>query len=478
MKISPDLFINLSMLKFLLSIVSAFAVFGLQSQTLNYYYGNLHAHTDYSDGNQDKATSGVSTPSASYEYAKLSNHMDFLGISEHNHYSGGSVGMKVQNYTLGIAQASAATTGTFLAMYGMEWGVSSVTYSGHLIIYGFDQLIGWETESWGPNYTIYNDKLDYNGIFTKVRNNPNAFCTLAHPSNTDYSNLSNSPKSLTYDSAIVGSVFRNGPAFSTSTNYYDFASGDYFGYYKKMLSKGYHIGISYDHDNHNTTFGRVNAGRLVVMAPALNVTDFTNAMKNMHFYASDDWNCKMDFKINTSIIGDSTSGITYPTINVSHNDMDGELADSIKIWSGVEGSGSYATVIKAVKYTNTLSYTDNAIAPGSNRYYFIEVIQNDGDRIITSPIWYKVSNIISVEEYKKDVSIVMFPNPVNDVLYISTNLNDKYTVELFDVSGKCVMTEHYDTGDIRISTDKFESGFYSIKISSDKFSRVQKLIIE
>jgi hypothetical protein len=201
-------------------------------------------------------------------------------------------------------------------------------------------------------------------------------------------------------------------------------------------------------------------------------------MKNMHFYGSDDWNTRMDLKINSSIMGDSTSGMIQPTINFIHNDPDGELADSIKLWSGVEGSGAYPVIIATGKSMNTLSFTDNSIAPGANKYYFIEVKQADGDRIITSPIWYRVSNAIGVEEYQKNISLVTFPNPVSDVLYISTNLNDKYTVELFDVSGKCVLSEFHNSNDIKISTGKFESGFYSLKISSDKFSKTQKLIIE
>ncbi|MBK7667094.1 MAG: hypothetical protein IPJ32_06895 [Sphingobacteriaceae bacterium] len=69
----------------------------------------------------------------------------------------------------------------------------------------------------------------------------------------------------------------------------------------------------------------------------------------------------MDFKINTSIMGDSTSGLGRPTINFVHTDLDGETADSIKVWSGIEGSGIYSTVSNVVKSSNTLSFTDNAM---------------------------------------------------------------------------------------------------------------------
>ena len=105
-------FIVLKNLLFILVFIGSATC--VQSQTLNYYFGNLHAHTAYSDGNKDAATSGVSTPSASYAYAKLSQNFDFLGISEHNHYSSANnPGMFLSLYAPGLAQAAAATTSTF-----------------------------------------------------------------------------------------------------------------------------------------------------------------------------------------------------------------------------------------------------------------------------------------------------------------------------------------------------------------------------
>ncbi|MCX6293447.1 MAG: hypothetical protein NT127_04030, partial [Sphingobacteriales bacterium] len=69
------------------------------SGVYNYYYGNLHAHSSYSDGNKD---STAFTPANDYAYAKNSLGMDFLGISEHNH---AGAGMSINDWPLGVAQA-------------------------------------------------------------------------------------------------------------------------------------------------------------------------------------------------------------------------------------------------------------------------------------------------------------------------------------------------------------------------------------
>src|SRR5436190_6483730 len=71
--------------------------------TYNYYFGNLHAHSDYSDGNDDHP--GY-TPADDYNYAMTAQCMDFLGISEHNHYSSNdNPGNTIANYHKGPIQA-------------------------------------------------------------------------------------------------------------------------------------------------------------------------------------------------------------------------------------------------------------------------------------------------------------------------------------------------------------------------------------
>ncbi|MCX7728072.1 MAG: T9SS type A sorting domain-containing protein [Bacteroidia bacterium] len=436
----------------------------ISSQTLNYYFGNLHAHTAYSDGNKDATTSGCNNPTCSFAFAKASLHFDFLGISEHNH---ASAGLTKSNFQSGYTQALAANQeGVFLCLWGMEWGVTTNPGDGHVVIYGFgNQLLGWES----GNYDIYVAKSNYDALFKKVKNNPNAFCYLAHPGYNDFGYLATNPYNATYDSAIVGVPFRSGLAFSTNTSYSDYPSGDYFNYYRILLSKGYKIGIGYDHDNHYTTFGRNNAGRLVVLAPSLTTDNLFYAMKNMHFYGSDDWNAKIDFKVNTTyIMGDIVTAATDPTITVLHNDDDGEMADSIKLWSGYSGSGIYPTVIKVVKNNNILSFVDNTISFNSQKYYFIEIIQQDGQKIVTSPVWYKkdtTAAILPVFPMSQN-NLLIFPNPSRSHLNILFN-EKPYDLKIYDVSGRLIFSNHIDEADSNIDISSFKEGIYFIQIEKD-----------
>jgi len=463
-----------------------FAAFLIQasliSQTNNYYFGNLHSHTGLSDGNKDSSTSGVSKPAGSYAYAKLSQNFNFLGISEHNHYSSNNnPGFQIQSWPIGLSEASAANQeGTFLTLFGMEWGVSS-TYNGHVIIYGFNQLIGWEA----GNYDIYNAKTDYDGLFKKVKNNPNSFCYLAHPGFTDFSTagtsttaLAYSPYNAAYDSAIVGTPLRSGLAFSTFTDYSDYPAGNYFSYYKKLLSIGYHLGIGYDHDNHYTNFGRSNGGRLVVITPTLTTANFFTAMKQMNFYGSDDWNAKVSFNCGSNIMGSILSGSTNPTFNVIHNDMDGELADTIKIWKGISGNQQYAQVVSITPQNNTATFSDTGLNPGIEYYYFAEIKQTDGQWIVTSPIWYTYSGPVGITENKNTFEFNYFPNPVSHKLYVSMADCDVYTVSLIDITGRVVYEKTFNENSIELNLSEISKGIYSIKVSNNKTSVIKKLIVE
>jgi hypothetical protein len=453
-----------------------------QAQTYNYYFGNLHSHTGFSDGNKDSTSSGVSQPAGSYAYAKLSQHFDFLGISEHNHYSSANnPGFRIQSYAIGLSQAAAANQeGTFLTPFGMEWGVSS-NYNGHIVIYGFNQLIGWEA----GNYDIYNAKTDYDGIFRKIKNNASAFCYLAHPQSSDYSlngtsatALTNMPYNATYDSAIVGTPLRSGLAFSTFTDYSDYPSGNYFWYFKKLLSIGYHVGIGYDHDNHYTNFGRSNGGRLVIVTPTLTTANLYNAMKNMNFYGSDDWNAKVAFTSGTNIMGAQLTGSVYPTFNITHNDGDGELADSIKIWRGVSQSGSYAQPISITLQSNTKTFTDAGLTPNLEYYYFAEIKQNDGDWIVTSPIWYTYSGAVGIKENAQAIEFNYFPNPVSQKLFLSINSSEAYHVSITDITGRNVYEHTFTTANSEIDMHLFKKGIYSFKVQSGNYSLTRKLVVE
>lgn len=171
----------------------------------------------------------------------------------------------------------------------MEYGV--ISKGGHVVIYGSDKLIGWEP----GNFDVYSAKSDYNSLFNLLSANRKTFATLAHLAQTDYGNLAARPYDLKADQAVCGVAISSGPAFSKKTDYSDKAPISFLSYYKRLLSLGYIVGPVIDHDNHNTTFGRMSASRTAVLARALSRDSIIDAYRSNRFYATQDWNAVVGF---------------------------------------------------------------------------------------------------------------------------------------------------------------------------------------
>jgi hypothetical protein len=369
----------------------------------NYYFGTLHAHSDYSDGNKDHP--GFK-PTDDYNYALGSHGMDFLGISEHNHFSSlDNPGNELAKYHSGLLEAASFTAAHpgFLALYGMEWGV--ISGGGHVVVYGDDMndLFGWESNvngNVGPNYDVYVPKSVYTGptgLFKTVNDYvaKNTFATLAHPNNTDYNNLSNVAYDAQADSAISGVAVESGPATSTNTSYTNPGSSMfYLWYYQKLLSKGYHLGPTIDHDNHNTTFGRTTNARTAVLAPVLTQTELMKAIHDMHFYATEDYDTKVDFTVNNRIMGSIFTDRNAPSISVNVTDATDDYSGAlIRVMYGVPGSNVLPVVVDSV-FGSSLNFVDNNLPNNATGYYYIDITKGS-TRTVTSPIWYTRTCVIT-----------------------------------------------------------------------------------
>lgn len=357
-----------------------------------YMYGNLHAHSSYSDGNKKDLSK---KPIDDFTFARDALCMDFLGISEHNH---AGAGMSRPNYALGYADANTinGTTGTsgnpFVTLWGMEWG--TISGGGHVLVYGFDdQLLGWES----GNYDIYVEKSNYASLWNTVNNRSGAFATLAHPNNSDYSSLA-SGYNATADAAVVGQAIESGPAFSESINYNDFPSSlSYLGYYRNMLSKGYHMAPQMDQDNHYMTFGTANSNRMVVLSSTRTREGLMEAIRSMRYYASNDCNLQLDFKNNNKPMGSQVVNAGVPNLLLNITDPDAETTTAIELWGGEVGAAAPGAALKTGS-GNSLSFTAgdaNNLQPDNTTFYYYAVVtQEDGNKAVTSPIWYTRNDAI------------------------------------------------------------------------------------
>ena len=438
---------------------------------LNHYFGNLHAHSSYSDGNADDLTK---VPSDDYAFAKTAMCMDFLGISEHNH---ATAGMQLADWQPGRQQAAAATTSTFVGLYGMEWGV--ISGGGHVIVYGMDSLIGWEA----GNYQVYVPKSKYTGtggLFDILnRHGGNALAYLAHPNSTDFNNILGTYNAGA-DAAVVGTAVESGPAFSTNVTYTNpDASMSILGYYKSMLAKGYKLGPTIDHDNHNMTFGKTARTRTVIMAPELTENSLLSAMKQMRFYASQDCSAKIVYQVNGQPLGSVLTQAGVPTITLSTVSSNSPIT-SVSIMSGVPGSGVTPALL-STQTSGNFTFVDNSLANGATKYYYLEITESDGSRIVTSPVWYTRNDaatgrsgavVVQGASYNnKQNTIAIYPNPVRNQLnlLVNTETPQSLLAEVYDLQGRRIQSARFPlvNGNQRIDlpVQQLPSGTYLLRTS-------------
>jgi hypothetical protein len=68
-----------------------------------------------------------------------------------------------------------------------------------------------------------------------------------------------------------------------------------------------------------------------------------------------------------------------------------------------------------------------------------------------------------VPENYQNVNAKIYPNPANDELNISMNVNDDYEVTFYDITSKNIL-HRYFTASIIIDIDKFNKGIYFYEI--------------
>ncbi len=374
----------------LLILVSLILIFTsqiiAQTPAYNFYFGNLHSHSWYSDGNQDKTPASYPAPVAkAIEYGRtVANNLNFLAVTDHNHNE--SLRMTLAYWRAGVIEADTANKdGVFVGLYGQEWGTLA-TGKGHSLILGTNKLFGWNPGV----YDIYVAKNDYSttavGLWRQV-SKENGFIYLAHPRSSDFNNLIASPFNTLIDSVLKGVALKSGPAFSTNTTQTDPSSSTYESYYHSLLKLGYHVAPSADQDNHNTNFGMSNQQRTVVVAPSLTKSDILNALRNRRVYASEDNNTKVRFEVGANLMGDIFSTPSPINIRVKVSDATpGDVVSKIEVRYGIPGSGAVPTVLTTVSGMDSLA-TSVTQPLGSTYYYYIFVQQVDGHRIWTAPMW-------------------------------------------------------------------------------------------
>ena len=365
------------------------------------YYGNLHSQTNDSDGGgaipgcsgSQGAQTGAFGPADAYTYAR-GRSLDFLMASEHNHYFDGSSGTNgsanpttaKNRYAAGRTAAanSNAANPSFLALYGMEWGV--IDNGGHLNIVNANLLAAWETNSSGQLIgDILTPKNDYVALYDtmKARGWVGQF---NHPSTSD-SQFKVGTTVFGYDAdgdeVMVAAEVMNTSAFSTNTSESETSRSTYESAYNLFLERGYHLAPTTNQDNHCANWGASYTNRTAVLIPtgtAYNEASFVAALRARRAFATMDKNSQLILTANGRVMGERFANSGALTLTANFANTSGRTASTVRIYEGVPKRNGTVTQLSTTAVTTITPST-------GEHFYYAKVTQDDGKILWSAPVW-------------------------------------------------------------------------------------------
>src|SRR5258706_12097743 len=362
----------------------------------NIYFGDIHSQTWYSDGNKEQDTNTYKKPVAkAITYARdVAHNMNFLGVSDHNHAGSSDLHMNQGYWRAGKAEADSMNQdGVFVGMYGQEWGV--INNGGHVLIYGTDKLFGWEA----GNYDVYVSEYNYSMLFDSVKKY-GGFCYFAHPQSTDYSGIFSNAFNPAWDSVVVGTAMKNGPALTAGYSESNPSATDYTSRYHDLLRQGYHVAPCANQDNHYTNFGNLNEQRTAVLATSLTRANIIEALRHRRTYATEDHNLQLRFEVGAHQMGEKFTMSGSIPLRVKVVEPDADAISTIELRYGVPGSGVAPTALTSVAGQDSLVFSQPQTI-GTTYYYYAYVRETNGKEAWSAPMWITVIQLSGPAQFCK-----------------------------------------------------------------------------
>ena len=361
--------------------------FTVGQSTERLYFGQLHSHTQYSDG------SGTLESALSY-VANLpdSANVDFVAFTDHSNYfdKSGAANPEGALYDMSLATAYSQETWN---SYKTAIDAFNAENNGKIALGGFEM-----TWSGGPghintfntegivsrNNTALNNKTEDAGLkaYYALLSQPEGVDSLSqfnHPGSTFGTFSDFSYWDALIDSRMYMVEVGNGEGAIGAGGYYPS-----YEYYTMALDKGWHVAPTNNQDNHKGKWGNANDARDVILTDDFSDQGIYEAIRSHRMYATEDKNLEIYYTVNEQPLGSILEEIPEE-LNLSVQVSDPDRTDSISKVEVIVNSGrvAYAWDDPAELASGLLSYT---LDP-TYSYYYIRVTEGDGDMAVTAPVW-------------------------------------------------------------------------------------------
>ena len=362
--------------------------FTIGEATFQRYFGQLHSHTQYSDG------AGSLDSALAYVKALPDNaNVDFVAFTDHSNYFDSKNNPNVEaalydtslvkdsdpshswaTYKNTVAAFNAANAGKMVAIAGFE-----MTWSGgpgHINTFNTPGIVS-------RNNTTLNNKTKDAGLqaYYKLLSQTegvNSISQFNHPGTTFGNFIDFGYWDAVVDTRMYMVEVGNGEGQIGAGGYYPS-----YEQYIMALDKGWHVAPTNNQDNHKGKWGNANDARDVILTDDFTEDGIYAALRARRMYATEDKNLDLDYTVNGNMMGSIIDVPEKLNFEISFNDPD--RTDSIAKVELVVNSGKVAyTWDSAADLTKGSVSVE--LAP-EYTYYFVRVTEGDGDLAVTAPVW-------------------------------------------------------------------------------------------
>ena len=414
--------------------------FTVGEATYQRYFGQLHGHTQYSDG-AGSLTSALDYIAALPESANV----DFVAFTDHSNYfdKSGAANPEAALYDTSLVKDSDSSHSW--STYKKTIADFNANQSDIIAIGGFEM-----TWSGGPghintfntpgvvsrNNSTLNNKTSDAGLqayyaLLSQSEGVDSISQFNHPGTT-FGNF----KDFNYWNPVIDSRMY---MVEVGNGEGQVGAGGYYPSYEQYilaLDKGWHVAPTNNQDNHKGRWGNANDARDVILTDDFSEQGIYEAIRARRMYATEDKNLEIDYTVNNQMMGSIISEVPEKLeVKVSVHDPD--KTDTISKVELVANSGK-------VIYTwdTNLSGELSAVLDATYSYYFVRVTEADGDLAVTAPVWVGETLKLGIS----DVACGTSTPVTNEELTLTTTLFNsekdnatvkslKYTVKGGDVLG-------------------------------------------
>ena len=361
--------------------------FTIGEATFQRYFGQLHSHTQYSDG--------AGSLESALDYVKKlpdSANVDFVAFTDHSNYFDKSGAANPEGALYDMTKATEYSQQTWKSYKDAVAAFNTENAGSMVAIAGFEM-----TWSGGPghintfntpgivsrNNTTLNNKTKDAGLqaYYKLLSQTEGVDSISqfnHPGTTFGNFIDFGYWDAVVDTRMYMVEVGNGEGQIGAGGYYPS-----YEQYIMALDKGWHVAPTNNQDNHKGRWGNANDARDVILTDDFSESGIYAALRARRMYATEDKNLELDYTVNGNMMGSIIDVPEKLNFEISFNDPD--RTDSIAKVELVVNSGKVAyTWDSAADLTKGSVSVE--LAP-EYTYYFVRVTEADGDLAVTAPVW-------------------------------------------------------------------------------------------